>query len=137
MSTDSPTTFDSEHYLKQKKREKLKTWIFSVLGSIILLDSYSPFPIPLVGTPAVLTGMALLSYGFYQYKSYQRLPILESVQFARSLNRPFSRTDLFLTFQLSPERTDQLIQELVQQGFVEPSDTELPPESEIHYRVIT
>jgi hypothetical protein len=41
-----------------------------ILGLVNLLDSYTPFPIPLVGTAAWLTSIALIIVGgawFYQY----------------------------------------------------------------------
>ncbi|MGD2085820.1 MAG: hypothetical protein PVH61_06510 [Candidatus Aminicenantes bacterium] len=55
---------------KQLKRAR---WIgggILVLGLVNLLDSHTPFPIPLTGTPAWLTSIALIIIGsiwFYQY----------------------------------------------------------------------
>lgn len=129
-------TFDPNEYISRKKWEKRLAWFFTILGSIILLDSASPFPIPLVGGPSLILGGALLWYGYYQFQIYKKLPLHEALQLAQTLDRPFTRTDLFLILEMSPEATDQLILELVQHGFIEPIDTELPPESEVQYRVI-
>ena len=128
--------FDPTQYLSKKKREKKLAWVFTILGGVVLLDSALPFPVPLVGVPSILLGGAFLCYGYYQFTLYQKLPLHEALQLAQSLNRPFTRTDLFLTFQLSPKATDRLIAELVYHGFVEPTGTDLPPESEVQYRVI-
>ena len=137
MPSEPIASFDQNKYLSRKKREKRLAWIFTILGGIVLLDSAVPFPIPLVGGPAIILGGALLCFGYYQFHVYRRLPVYEAVQFVQSLDRHFTRTDLFLALQLSPETTDQLIQALIQNGFIEPIDTELAPESDIQYRVIS
>lgn len=128
--------FDPAQYLSKKKREKRLAWIFTILGSVVLLDSGLPFPIPLMGAPSIFFGGALLGFGYYQFTLYKKFPLHETLQLAHSLDRPFTRTDLFLTFQLSPKATDALIAELIQHGFVEVTDTDLPPESDMQYRVI-
>lgn len=128
--------FEPEAFKRRKRKERIQAWLFSVLGGVVLLDSYAPVPIPLVGAPSILLGMGLLAYGYYQYNNYRKLPIHDAVQFAHSLDRHLTRADLFLAFRLSPEKTDQLLNELIQNGFIEPAEESLPPESEIRYRVI-
>ncbi len=130
-------SFDQSRYLSRKKWEKRQAWFFTIFGGIVLFDSALPVPIPLVGGPSIIVGGILLCYGYYQSRVYRRLPIHDAVQFVQSLDRHFNRMDLFLALQLPPQETDQLIQELIQNGFVEPLDTELAPESDIQYRVIS
>lgn len=55
---------------KKLKRAKIYGSSILVLGLVNLLDSYTPWPIPLTGTPAWLTSIALIIIGsiwFYQY----------------------------------------------------------------------
>jgi hypothetical protein len=55
---------------KRLKRAKWAGGGLLLLGLVNLLDSYTPFPIPLTGTPAWLTSLALIIVGgiwFYQY----------------------------------------------------------------------
>jgi hypothetical protein len=57
-------------FQKQMKRAKFGGGGLLVLGLVNLLDSYTPFPIPLVGTAAWLTSIALILVGgiwFYQF----------------------------------------------------------------------
>ena len=128
--------FDQSEYLSRKKREKRLAWVFMILGGVILLNSYSPVPIPLMGIPSILIGGASLAYGYYQLRNSHKLPLRDALHYAYSLDQNFTKTDLFLTFQLSPEKVDELVQELIHNGFIEPVDSELPPESDIQYRVI-
>ncbi len=137
ISSDQQKPFDQDAYLSRKKREKWQSWFFISLGGLVLLDSYSPFPIPLVGVPSLFLGFALLYYGYHQFKNYSKLPMYEALQLGRSLNRDLTRTDLFLAFQLTPEQTDQLVDELVRNGFIEPVGTDLAPEADMRYRVIS
>ncbi|MBF0279624.1 MAG: hypothetical protein HQM13_17630 [SAR324 cluster bacterium] len=137
MPSSPIEAFDQARYLSRKKWERRQAWIFSILGGIVLLDSAVPIPIPLVGGPSIILGGVLLCYGYYQFQLYKKLPVHDAVKFVRSLERHFTRMDLFLALQLPPETTDTLIQELIQNGFVEPVNTELAPESDIEYRVIS
>ena len=130
-------TFDKQAYLTRKRREKRSAWFFLILGGIILLDSGSPFPIPLVGMPSIVIGMIVMGYGFYQLQIFQQLPLHEALLLGRQQGGTLTRTDIFLQLELTPEQTDQLIQSLIHEGFIEPIDTGLPPQAEIGYRLIS
>ena len=136
MSSRPIEPFDQSEYQSRKKREKWLAWIFMILGGIVLINSSSPVPIPMMGISSILLGGALLAYGYYQFKIFHKLPLHDALQYAHFLDKNFTKTDLFLTFKLSPEKIDELVQELIQNGFIEPVDSELPPESDIQYRVI-
>ena len=88
--------FDEEAYQKSKRGERRQAYIFLILGGLVLLDSGSPVPIPLTGLPSVLLGLAILAYGWSQWRSYQRLPLHEALQLGRLQGGRLSRTDLFL-----------------------------------------
>ena len=129
--------FDEEAYQKSKCGERRQAYIFLILGGLVLLDSGSPVPIPLTGLPSVLLGLAIMAYGWSQWRSYQRLPLHEALQLGRLQGGRLSRTDLFLKLRLSAEKTDQLLDLLVQQGFLERVDEDLPPENEPVYRLLS
>ncbi|MBF0287176.1 MAG: hypothetical protein HQM14_05100 [SAR324 cluster bacterium] len=137
MVSGQKKPFDQDAYFSRKKREKWRAWFFISLGGLVLLDSYSPFPVPIVGAPSFFLGSVLLYYGYQQFKNYSKLPMYEALQLGRSLKRELTRTDVFLTFQLTPEKTDLLLDELIKNGFIEPVGTELTPESDMRYRVIS
>ena len=129
--------FDEEAYQKSKRGERRQAYIFLILGGLVLLDSGSPVPIPLTGLPSILLGLAIMAYGWSQWRSYQRLPLHEALQLGRLQGGRLSRTDLFLKLRLSAEKTDQLLDLLVQQGFLERVDEDLPPENEPVYRLLS
>ncbi|MBF0238149.1 MAG: hypothetical protein HQM12_10610 [SAR324 cluster bacterium] len=129
--------FDQTTYLKQKRRQKRQAWFLMITGLVILLDSGSAMPVPLVGLPSIIVGVLLMVWGYFQYQSCQRLPLHEALMLTRQMGGMIKRSDLFLNLLLSPEDTDLLIQALVHEGFIEPLDTGLPPENEISYRLIS
>ena len=129
--------FDKESFLRQRKKAGIKGWLFLILGTGVLLDSGSPIPFPLVGLPSILTGLSLIIIGWSQYKQSSKLPLHEAILFAKQNKGQLTRTDLFLFFELSAEKTDELIQTLVAKGFIEPIDEELPPEQEMTYRILS
>ena len=88
-------------------------------------------------TSGMTLGLAIMAYGWSQWRSYQRLPLHEALQLGRLQGGRLSRTDLFLKLRLSAEKTDQLLDLLVQQGFLERVDEDLPPENEPVYRLLS
>lgn len=137
MSPDSSETFDGEAYAQRKRRERLFGWIFSLLGGLVLLDSGSPVPVPLVGLPSLLIGGAMIAFGVQQLRAFAQMPLREALLLGRSLGGRLTRTDLFLHLGLDPERTDQLLQVLISQGFIEPESDDLPMEQEMRYRLLS
>ncbi len=136
MDRDSIPPFEQERFLARRRRQKRHGWIFMVLGGFIFLDSYAPFPIPLVGPISLLIGFVLFCYGYYQYNGYRSLPVYEALQVAHSHNGQVTRTELFVALQMTPEQTDLLIQELIKNGFFEPIEDETNADSELRYRLI-
>ena len=104
---------------------------------MLFRSSGSPIPIPLTGLPSVLLGLAIMAYGWSQWRSYQRLPLHEAIQLGRVQGGRLSRTDLFLKLRLSAEKTDELLDLLIQKGFLERIDEDLPPENEPVYRLLS
>ena len=129
--------FDEGTFLKSKQSERRQAYFFMILGGLVFLDSGSPIPIPLTGLPSVLLGLAIMAYGWSQWRSYQRLPLHEAIQLGRVQGGRLSRTDLFLKLRLSAEKTDELLDLLIQQGFLERIDEDLPPENEPVYRLLS
>ena len=133
----SEETFDQQQYLKKKRREKWQSWFFLLFGLLVLLDSGLAFPVPLVGVPSIIIGTGLLGYGYIQYQAYRKLPLHETLLLGKQSGGNLTRTDVFLAFQLSPKETDEILHILVQEGFIEPVDTDLPPDNEICYRLLS
>ena len=131
----SENEFDEKSFVAKKKSELWQAWGFLLFGGLIILDSGSPYPFPLVGLPSIVLGGALFGYGWMQARAYHRPPFREAVQLGKELGH-LTRTDLFLKLHLSPEQTDKLLDQLVEQGFIEPICDELPDEAEIKYRVL-
>lgn len=130
------SSFDTEAFLARKRRERFWSWGSMILGGLILLDSGAPVPFPLVGLPSFLVGGALFGFGYYQYGIYRQPPLHEAVQLARNQQGELSRTDLFLQLHLSAEETDEVLQELVRAGLLEPLSADLPAEQEQRYRLL-
>ena len=129
--------FDEGTFQKSKQSERRQAYFFLILGGLVFLDSGSPIPIPLTGLPSVLLGLAIMAYGWSQWRSYQRLPLHEAIQLGRVQGGRLSRTDLFLKLRLSAEKTDELLDLLIQKGFLERIDEDLPPENEPVYRLLS
>lgn len=129
--------FDEEGFQASKRSQRRQAVIFMVLGGMILLDSGSPVPIPLTGLPSLLIGSAIMLYGWYNWRAYQRLPLHEALQLGRQQGGQLNRTDLFLKLRLTPEKTDALLEQLVSKGFIERINDNLPPENEVVYRLIS
>ena len=129
--------FDEESYQKSKQSERRQAFLFLSFGSLVLLDSGSPIPIPLTGLPSILLGLGIMAYGWSQWRAYQSLPLHEAIQLGRVQGGRLNRTDLFLKLRLSAEKTDELIDLLIQQGFLERVDEDLPPENESSYRLLS
>lgn len=124
-------------YQKRKKRERFQSWLGITIGTLIVVNSYSPVPIPLIGIPSILIGLGILGYGLYQRSKWKTLPIHEALMLGRSQQNFLTRTDLFLAFKLSITQTDELIQTLIQEGLIEAINENIDPETEIRYRIIS
>ena len=129
--------FDEESFQKSKQSKRRQAFLFLSLGSLVLLDSGSPIPIPLTGLPSILLGLGIMAYGWSQWRAYQSLPLHEAIQLGRFQGGRLNRTDLFLKLRLSAEKTDELLDLLIQQGFLERVDEDLPPENEPSYRLLS
>ena len=129
--------FDEEGFHVSKRSKRRQAIIFLILGGLILLDSASPVPIPLTGLPSILIGSTVMAYGWYHWRTYQRLPLHEAIMLGRQQGGQLNRTDLFLKLRLSPEKTDALLEQLVSEGFIERISDNLPPENEVTYRLIS
>ena len=136
-STSLPGSFDEEAFHAHKRRERNHAWIFGALGAFVLLDSGLPYPIPLIGLPSVLLGGVLLAYGFFQYRAYHRPPLHEALELGRSLGGSLTRTELFLRLRLNAEETDELLQELIGQGFLEQMHDDVRAEQEPRFRLLS
>lgn len=130
------TEFDQKAYLSRKRHQKWQSWLFSILGGIIALNSATPIP-PFFGLPPIFLGLGMLGYGYFQYRAYQKLPLHEALLLGRQMGGHLTRTDLLLNLQLTPEKTDELVDMLVREGFIEPVDNDIPPENEIRYRLLS
>ena len=134
--TTGTSFFDKDLYLAKKRREKWQSLGLMALGVLFFLNSPRPLFLPLFGMPAIVIGLVLSGWGYLRYQNYRRLPLHEALQLGQAQGGIVTRTDLFLILELTPQRTDQLIQALIEEGFIEPLDTNLPPEKEIRYRLI-
>jgi len=132
----SAMNFDAKEYQARKAKEKRLSVICMIGGGSILLNSYAPIPIPLVGIPAFFVGGVVLLIGIQLWSSYKRLPLHSAVLLARQQDGIITRTDIFLSFGLSPEQTDKLLSELVAEGFLEVVCSELQAEEDLEYRLI-
>lgn len=130
----SEMDFDEESYVALKRSQFWQSWGFLLFGGLVLLDSGSPLPIPLVGLPSIVLGGTLFAYGWMQSRSYHKLPMREAVQIGKAKGQ-ITRTELFLKLHLTTEQTDKLLDQLIEEGFIEALNDELPEEAEITYRV--
>ena len=129
--------FDVEGFQASKRSQRRQAVIFLIIGGLILLDSASPVPIPLTGLPSILIGSTIMAYGWYHWRAYQHPPLHEALKLGRQQGGQLNRTDLFLKLRLSPEKTDALLNQLVSEGFIERINHDLPPETEVTYRLIS
>ena len=128
--------FDENAYQKRKRGEHLRGWLFTILGGLILVDSGFPVPIPLVGISSLLVGGGITAYGIHQLFKARKLPLRDALQLGRALGGHLTRTELFLKLNLSPSKTDELLDLLVAEGFIEIVSDDLPEEQEVHYRLL-
>ena len=136
-SAPRPGSFDEEAFHARKRRERNHAWIFGALGAFVLPDRALPYPIPLTGLPSVLIGGVLLAYGCFQYHAYRRPPLHEALELGRSLGGSLTRTELFLRLRLNAEETDELLQELIRQGFLEQMHDDVRAEQEPRFRLLS
>lgn len=134
--SDGPS-FSPEEFKRQRRRQKRLAYGCLGFGIVVLFDSFSPFPIPLVGLPSVIIGSLITLYGWWQWQRYKEPPLHAAVSLAFFLGGEFTRTDFFLLLGLSPRETDQLIAILISEGFVERQDSTLSVESEVIYRLVS
>jgi len=132
----SSEQFDAERYFSNKRSECWQAWVFMILGGVIFLDSGTPIPFPLTGLISVMLGGGLFGWGYRCYKNYKRLPLHEALQLGKQGQGRLTRTDLFLKLLLTPEQTDQVIEILIREGFIEALMDELPQEQEVVYKLL-
>ncbi len=134
---ESASGFDEQSYHSSKRSDRRQGVFFLMLGGLVILDSGSPIPIPITGLASILLGTVILVYGWYKLHSYQKLPLHEALQLGRAQGGQMGRTDIFLKLRLTPEKTDELLEQLVREGFIERVSENLPPENEATYRLLS
>ena len=108
-----------------------------LIGGFIILDSGSPIPIPLTGLPSIFLGSSIFFYGWYEWKSFAKLPLREAIMIGKDQEGKISRTDIFLKLKLTSDQTDALLEKLIKEGFIEMIDDDLPLENEKNYRIVS
>jgi hypothetical protein len=122
---------------KSSSREK---WAkgFMILGAITILDSCFPFPIPLMGPPAIILGSVLILIGtamYVQTGHSGRKDTTEAIYVAVKYHNRLTVPRLVVEMDISLGRAEKIIQTLVNKGIAEIDLDANDPDGGITYKI--
>ncbi len=109
-----------------------------ILGGITILDSCSPFPIPLVGPPAIIFGSVLILIGtalMIRPGASGRKDTTEAIYVAMKYHNRLTLARLVVEMDISLERAESIIQTLVKKGIAEIDLDANDPDGGITYKI--
>ncbi|MEW6350032.1 MAG: hypothetical protein AB1646_13280 [Thermodesulfobacteriota bacterium] len=109
-----------------------------ILGAITILDSCSPFPIPLVGPPAIIFGSVLILIGtalLVKPGASRRKDTTEAIYVAMRHHNRLTVARLVVEMDISLDRAESIIQTLVKKGIAEIDLDANDPDGGITYKI--
>lgn len=120
-----------------KTRNSQKRWGIGLIifGLVTLADSGSPFPVPLVGLPSIVVGLATTLLGAYLVYKHQELPISETLDVA-ALHQGFLSAPLLVrALHITPTTAERILADLSRRGYTRVEEQGLES-GEVSYRVL-
>ncbi len=123
--------FDHVGYQKKRSKQKRRIWIFGGLATFFLVGGLRSASI----TSLIFGGL----FAYFSWSNYQAysLPLHDAIHFIRALQAPFSRAELFSALELSLKQVDELLNELIRLGFIEPHESDISETGEVLYRLVS
>jgi len=122
-------------------REKVagrKLWgrVILALGIVTILDSWSMFPVPLVGIPSIVVGVVLMMLGGTMLAGRRRLKDTnEALRIAMKHGNRLTVARLALELDISLDRAEKIVKQLVDKGIAEIDLDSLGPDEGIVYKI--
>lgn len=110
--------------------------VLIVIGVVTLLDWCAPIPIPLVGPPAIVVGLALIiAGGALLYRGPRMKGTNQAIMVAMKYGNQLSVPRLAVEMDVSLEEAEEIIDTLVKKGIAEIDLDAKDPDSGIIYKV--
>ncbi len=110
--------------------------IVFVIGAVTLLDWCAPVPVPLVGPPAIVVGLALMLIGgAVLYRGPRMKETNEAILIAMKYGNQLSVPRLAVEMDITLEQAEKIIDALVKKGIAEIDLDTKDPDSGIIYKV--
>ena len=139
---EAVTTSAEEMYRHvQTRRDKeisRRRWgkILIVIGAVTLLDCCAPFPIPLVGPPAIIVGLALMIIGgALMYSGPRMKETNQAIMVAMKYGNQLSVPRLAVEMDVTLDQAEKIIDQLVKKGIAEIDLDTKDPDSGIIYKI--
>jgi hypothetical protein len=129
--------FEEAHRRRESMASR-RRWgrVLIVIGALTLIDSCAPIPIPLVGPPAIVIGAILMVAGFLlSNRGAKTRQTTEAIMVAAKYKNKLTVTRLAYEMDVSPERAQAIIDQLIKNGIAEVDLDAKSPEEGLVYRI--
>ncbi len=121
---------------EQETRRRMWGRVLVVLGAVTILDSWSMFPIPLIGFPAIVVGVVVMMLGGTMLAGRRRLKDTnEALMIAMKYGNRLTVARLALELDISLNRAEKIVKKLVDKGIAEIDLDSLDPDEGIVYKI--
>lgn len=115
---------------------RLSGTVLMVIGAVTLLDSCSPYPVPLIGLPSIVVGLILMIIGgALRYRGPRMKETNQAIMIAMQYGNQLSVTRLAVEMDVTLEQAEKIIDTLVKKGIAEIDLDTVDPDSGIIYKI--